>query len=84
MIKYEIEQLVEKVGSPYFLVIAAAKRARQISDYMNSVKKHEMVHVVPPQVELEEMIEANPLSIAMREILEDKIEYSRPDYTEIV
>ena len=54
MFRYEIERLLEKADSRYTLIIATAKRARQINDYFNSVKKHEIPHVVPPQVELGE------------------------------
>ena len=79
MIRYEIEELDKKVGSRYSLVIVAAKRARQINDYLNSIKRQEMPHVVPPQVELEEAIQGKPISIALREILEDKIEIHYPE-----
>lgn len=81
MIRYEIEELLKKVGSRYMLVIASAKRARQISDYLNSVKHQELPHVVPPQVELEEAIEGKPISIAMREILEDKVKITPAEKT---
>ncbi len=74
MVRYEIEELDKILGSRYALVIAAAKRARQINDYFNSIKRQEMPHVVPPQVELEEAIEGKPISIALKEILEKKVE----------
>jgi len=79
MIRYEVKDLLKKVGSKYGLVIVAAKRARQINDYFNSVKRQEIPHVVPPQVELEEAIQGKPISIALREILEDKIEITEEE-----
>lgn len=77
MIRFDIDDLLKKVDSRYTLVIAAAKRARQVNDYLNSVKRQEIPHVVPPQVELEEAIQGKPISIALREILEGKVEYTR-------
>ncbi len=74
MIRYEIEDLVNKAGNRYSLVIGAAKRARQINDYQNSITRQEMPQVVPPQIELEEALQGKPISIALTELLEGKLE----------
>ncbi len=77
MIRYELSDLLDKVESKYSLVITAAKRTRQINDYINSIRKQEMTNVLPPQVSMEEAIKTKPLSIALEEILTDKITYEK-------
>lgn len=69
--------LLKKVDSKYSLVITAAKRTRQIKDYLNSIRKQELSNVLPPQVEMETAVKTKPLSIALEEILEDKITYEK-------
>ncbi len=77
MIRYELSDLLKKIDSKYSLVITAAKRTRQINEYMNSIRKQEMTNVLPPQIEMEEAIKTKPLSIAFQEILDDKITYEK-------
>lgn len=69
-----IDNLVSKVDSPYTLVMLAAKRARQINSYYNSIKRHELVKVRPPQIEI---TQKDPLLIAFEEIENEKITFER-------
>lgn len=70
----EIDVLLEKVDSKFTLVIEAAKRARQINEYFNAVRHQQLVQVPGPQVEMESK---KPLSIALKEIADDKCVYER-------
>ena len=69
-----IDKLLSKVDSRFTLAILAAKRARQINDYLNSIKRHELTEVKGPQLT---MIHEKPLTIAFQEIADDKITYER-------
>ncbi len=79
MIRYNIDDLLDKTKSRYTLIIAVAKRARQIKDYLNAVKRHEIPHVVPPQVDLEETVKEEAISIALKELADSKLEYSQEE-----
>ncbi|MCG8541050.1 MAG: DNA-directed RNA polymerase subunit omega [Clostridia bacterium] len=62
MLKPPINQLLEKVDSRYTLVIAAAKRARQLIEGSDSLID----------------IESNkPVTVATNEIFKDKISYEK-------
>ena len=74
MSKVDIDKLLSKVDSKYTLVIAAAKRARQINDYFSAIKRHDLVRVRPPQIEA---LSSKPLTIALQEIQQDKVTYER-------
>ncbi|MCL6471607.1 MAG: DNA-directed RNA polymerase subunit omega [Firmicutes bacterium] len=69
-----MDRLLSKVDSKYTLVIAAAKRARQINDYFSAIKRHDLARVRPPQIDA---LSSKPLTIALAEIQEDKITYER-------
>ncbi|MCL5292647.1 MAG: DNA-directed RNA polymerase subunit omega [Actinobacteria bacterium] len=73
--KVNIEKLVKEADSRYSVVIASARRARQINDYFNSVRRHEQIGVPAPQINA---ISEKPLSIAFQEIAEGRIKYERP------
>jgi len=60
-----IDQLLEKTGSKYALVIYAAKRARQINAYYSQLNEG-LLEYVGPLVDTRPQEKA--LSIAMREI----------------
>lgn len=66
-----IDELVERTESKYALVIYAAKRARQINSY-NVQLESNMIQSVGPVVSVEP--DDKPLAIALREIVEDKLE----------
>lgn len=66
-----IDEVLSKVDSKYALVIFAAKRARQINDYYTDLHEGSMFDNVGPLVDSH--IDDKPLSIALREIHEDKL-----------
>lgn len=66
-----IDELLERAQSKYALVIFAAQRARQINSY-NTQLESNMIQFVGPVVPTE--ADDKPLSIALREIVADKLE----------
>lgn len=62
MIYPTLSSLLEKVDSKYTLVVAVAKRARQLTDGQPKLTKAES---------------NKPVTIAIHEIFEDKITYER-------
>lgn len=66
-----IDELLERTQSKYALVVFAAKRARQINAY-NTQLESNMIQYVGPVVPVE--ADDKPLSIALREIVDDKLE----------
>lgn len=62
MIEPPISNLMEKVDSKYTLVVATAKRARQLADGANKMVEHNS---------------DKPVTIAIHEIEAGKIEYTR-------
>ena len=60
-----IDELLDKAGSKYSLVLYAAKRARQINAYYSQLGEG-LLEYVGPLVETH--VQEKPLSIAMREI----------------
>ncbi len=74
MIDPPIEALLDRVGSKFSLVTVASKRARQINQYFNELGAQSLGNLVPPQVS---SVSRKPLSIALEEIVADKIEIHR-------
>jgi DNA-directed RNA polymerase subunit omega len=74
-----IEELLDKSDSKFTLVALAARRARQVNSYYNSLGEGLGV-VVPPQVAT---ASGKPLSIAFEEIAAGKATYTRPDPEEL-
>lgn len=70
----DIDKLLSKVDSKYTLVIAAAKRARQINDYFGAIKRHDLVRVKAPQIDA---LTSKPLTIALEEIAQERFTYER-------
>ena len=68
-----IDELLQRASSKYALVIYAAKRARQINDYYNQLGEGILEYVGPL---VEPGLQEKPLSIAMREIHGDLLEYT--------
>ena len=62
-----IDELLDKAGSKYSLVLYAAKRARQINAYYSQLGEG-LLEYVGPLVETH--VHEKPLSIALREINE--------------
>jgi DNA-directed RNA polymerase subunit omega len=71
MIQPRIDSLLDQVGSRYALVIAAAKRARQINNYHHQLGEGTFDDFPPPLVESRSK---NYLTIALEEISRGKIE----------
>ena len=63
-----IDEMLEKVDSKYGLVIAAAKRARQINAYYSQLGEG-LLEYVGPLVDTH--VQEKPLSIALREVNAD-------------
>lgn len=76
MIDPKIDDLLAQVDSKYTLVILAAKRAREINSYYNQLGEGRAEYI-PPLVETG--LKNKPLSIALEEIAEGKINAERPD-----
>lgn len=77
MIEPKIDDLLAQVDSKYTLVILAAKRAREINSYYNQLGEGRG-EFVPPLIE-SGGLKNKPLSIALEEIAEAKINAERPD-----
>ena len=73
-----IEALLGKVDSRFALVTVAARRARQINSYFNQLGEG-LGAIVPPQVT---SVSRKPLSIALEEIVYDKITFKAQPETE--
>jgi DNA-directed RNA polymerase subunit omega len=67
----KIDELLEKVDSRYGLVVAGAKRARQINEYTATLGLNESLGIPGPQVHTRSQ---HPLSIAIEELREGKLE----------
>ena len=67
----KIDELLGKVDSRYGLVIAGAKRARQINEYTATLGLNESLGIPGPQVHTRSQ---HPLSIAIEELREGKLE----------
>jgi DNA-directed RNA polymerase subunit omega len=73
MISPRMDDLLERVDSRYALVIAAAKRARQINNYHHQLGEGTFEDVPPPLVESRSK---NYLTIALEEVAEGKVAYA--------
>jgi DNA-directed RNA polymerase subunit omega len=72
MIHPRVDDLLKKTDSRYALVIAAAKRARQINNYHHQLGEGTFEDVAPPLIESRSK---NYLTMALEEISEGKITY---------
>lgn len=77
MIEPKIDDLLAQVDSKYSLVILAAKRAREINSYYNQLGEGRG-EFVPPLIETGGLTN-KPLSIALEEISDGKIQAERPE-----
>jgi DNA-directed RNA polymerase subunit omega len=76
MDKPRIDELLPKAdNSRYALAVIAAKRARQINNYYNSLGEGMFDEFPPPLVTTRSK---NLLTIAFEEIADDKISHSSP------
>lgn len=77
MIEPKIDDLLGQVDSKYTLVILAAKWAREINSYYNQLGEGRG-EFVPPLIETGGLTN-KPLSIALEEISDGKIQAERPE-----
>src|SRR4029078_7515167 len=73
MIHPKIDDLLEKVDSKYALVIAAARRTRQINDYHHQLGEGSFESFAPPLVESRSK---NFLTMALEEIAQGQLKVS--------
>lgn len=66
----KIDELLGKVDSRYGLVLASARRARQINEYAATLGLNESLGIPGPQVHTRSQ---HPLSIAIEELRQDKL-----------
>ena len=67
----KIDELLSKVDSRYGLAVASAKRARQINEYTSTLGLNDALGIPGPQVHTRSQ---HPLSIAIEELRQDKLE----------
>jgi DNA-directed RNA polymerase omega subunit len=67
-----IDEYKKSIDSKYKLCIAAARRARELGDYLSAQKNMERISVVKPLVDVESH---DPLEIAFNEIKEEKVTF---------
>jgi DNA-directed RNA polymerase subunit omega len=67
----KIDELLDKVDSRYGLVLASARRARQINEYAVTLGLNESLGIPGPQVHTRSQ---HPLSVAFEELRQDKLE----------
>ncbi len=67
----KIDELLDRVDSRYGLVVAAAKRARQINEYTATLGLNESLGIPGPQIHTRSQ---HPLSIAIEELRAGRLE----------
>lgn len=86
MTETRIDELLDKADSKFAIVIGAAKRTRQITDFLNAKTPGDAIaeNTAPPPVT--ELMTRKPLMIAIDEIADGKIliDYVEPESEEIV
>jgi DNA-directed RNA polymerase subunit omega len=70
MYDLKIDELLDKVDSRYGLVVASARRARQINEYTATLGLNDALGIPGPQVHTRSQ---HPLSIAIEELREGKL-----------
>jgi DNA-directed RNA polymerase subunit omega len=75
----KIDELLDRVDSRYGLVVAAAKRARQINEYTATLGLNESLGIPGPQVHTRSQ---HPLSIAIEELRAGSLEVGFKERTE--
>lgn len=77
MIKPRVDHLLEHADSQYAVVVVAARRARQITSYYNSLNEGGYGDYPPPMVPAEPGKGA--LTLALEELANDKLKYEYRD-----
>jgi DNA-directed RNA polymerase subunit omega len=85
MTETRIDELLDKADSKFALVIGAAKRTRQITDFMNAKSPGETLQDNRAPFSVTELMTKKPLMIAIDEIADGKIsiDYVEPADEEI-
>jgi DNA-directed RNA polymerase subunit omega len=76
----KIDELLGKVDSRYGLVVASAKRARQINEYTATLGLNDALGIPGPQVHTRSQ---HPLSIAIEELRDGKLEVDLGETAEV-
>jgi DNA-directed RNA polymerase omega subunit len=71
---FNIDDLVSVVDSKYSLCICLAKRSRELGAYIVAKRNMERINIMPPLVEIDSN---DPLEIAIQELKEKKISFTR-------
>jgi len=76
----KIDELLERVDSRYGLVLASARRAREINEYTATLGLNDALGIPGPQVHTRSQ---HPLTIAIEELREGKLDigFKRPVQT---
>ena len=69
------DEYENNISSKYKLCMAAAKRARELGDYLVAARNMERVNIVRPLVDIDSY---DPLEIAFGEIKNNKVEFDIP------
>ena len=69
------DEYENNIKSKYKLCMAAAKRARELGDYLVAARNMERVNIVRPLVDIDSY---DPLEIAFGEIKDSKVEFDTP------
>lgn len=77
MIKPRVDHLLEHADSQYAVVVVAARRARQITSYYNSLNEGGYGDYPPPMVPA--VPGKGPLTLALEELASDKLKYEYRD-----
>lgn len=73
MIKPRVDQLLQHADSHYAAVVIAARRARQINSYYQSLNEGGYGEYPPPMVPVEPG--QGPLTTALEEVADGKLKY---------
>lgn len=65
-----VDEYKNRMNSKYKLCVAAAKRARELGNYLSAQKNMERIDVIKPLVDVESH---DPLEISFSEIKEGKV-----------
>ena len=69
-----MDEMLKNVDCKFTLCITAAKRARELADYLYAKKNMERSSVIKPLVDIDS---SDPLEIAFNELKQAKISYVR-------
>ncbi|MFA5867596.1 MAG: DNA-directed RNA polymerase subunit omega [Actinomycetota bacterium] len=85
MTETRIDELLDKADSKFALVIGAAKRTRQITDFLNAKSPGDVISEKSAPPPVTELMTKKPLMIAIDEIADGKIniDYIEPSEEEV-